>query len=105
MEERIERIRRMEDILRRGEETAARLDEALTAYEALRGELRDLDAYYGGPDWRADLAADEAGELPAELRRGVLSEDGIYDLLTDLGALKARMRAASKDRIEGAERP
>lgn len=105
MEERIERIRRMEDILRRGKEMAARLDEALSAYETLRSDLWVLDAYYGSPDWRADLAADEAGELPAELRRGVLSEDGIYDLLTDLRALKARMRAAVGDRTEGAERP
>lgn len=96
MEERIERIRRMEDILRRGEDMARRLDAALTEYEALRPELRDLDAYYGGPDWRDDLAADEAGELPAELRRGVLSEDGAYDLMTDLRALEQRMRAAAE---------
>ncbi len=96
MEERIERIRRMEDILRRGEEMAARLDEALTAYEAMRPELQALDAYYGSFDWRADLAADEAGELPAELRRGVLSEDEAYDLLTGLRSLEERMRTASE---------
>lgn len=42
-----------------------------------------LEAYYTGKDWRADYELDEAGLLPAGLKRGVLSEDGIYDLLSD----------------------
>ena len=32
--------------------------------------------------------ADEEGKLPMDLKRGVLSEDGIYDLLTDYQRLK-----------------
>jgi hypothetical protein len=43
--------------------------------------LKVLSDYYTSPAWRRDLAADEAGLLPKELIRGVLSEDGIYDLL------------------------
>lgn len=31
--------------------------------------------------WKADFEADEAGEIPDEVKRGVLSEDGLYDLL------------------------
>ena len=30
-----------------------------------------------------DFAADEAGNLPPDLKRGVLSEDGIWNLLSD----------------------
>lgn len=43
--------------------------------------LRALDAYYTGPDWKRDFADDAAGYLPKSLRRGVLSEDGIYNVL------------------------
>ena len=43
--------------------------------------LKSLSDYYGSPEWKRDFAADEAGLLPKELKRGVLSEDGIYDLL------------------------
>ena len=48
--------------------------------------LRQLAAYYGSPAWKRDFAADEAGLLPKDLRRGVLSEDGIDHLLERFGA-------------------
>ena len=48
---------------------------------ALEEAVAALEAYYGSPVWKEDFAADEAGLLPAGLRRGVLSEDGIYNLL------------------------
>jgi len=45
--------------------------------------LSTLEAYYTSPAWRTDFEADEAGLLPSDLKRGVLSEDGIYNLLED----------------------
>ena len=45
------------------------------------GVLAELEKYYTSDAWKRDFAADEAGLLPMELKRGVLSEDGIYDLL------------------------
>ena len=50
--------------------------------EALRADLAALRDYYEGPLWRADYAADEAGLLPRTLRRGVLSQDALYELLS-----------------------
>ena len=47
----------------------------------IRKKLRLLDAYYTSGDWREDYEADERGELPPELKRGVLSQDALYDLL------------------------
>lgn len=41
-----------------------------------------LRRYYESAKWRADFAADEAGLLPNSLKRGVLSEDGIYNFLS-----------------------
>jgi len=54
---------------------------AVSAAEKAADLLRELETYYTGPQWKKDFAADEAGQLPAGLKRGVLSEDGIYNLL------------------------
>ncbi len=64
------------------------LDEALDLLnKGNRDERLDelagrLEAYYTGPLWMKDYRDDEAGLLPKDLKKGVLSEDGIYDLLT-----------------------
>ena len=44
---------------------------------------RLLTEYYFGPQWRQDFEADEAGLLPPGLKRGVLAEDTLYNLLTE----------------------
>ena len=67
--------------VRRITEMEARLDRVEAWLEDpvgdVSGDVHILDAYYHGPLWRSDLEADEAGRLPADLPRGVLSEDGI----------------------------
>jgi len=45
--------------------------------------LAELEKYYTSDAWKRDFAADEAGLLPKELKRGVLSEDGIYSMLEE----------------------
>lgn len=50
----------------------------------LQALLGQLLRYYEGEQWRRDYALDEAGLLPATLKRGVLSEDGVYNALTEL---------------------
>ena len=50
-------------------------------YESVLPDLKELEAYYTSPEWQEDYAADEAGLLPEGLKRGVLSQDGISDLL------------------------
>ena len=55
--------------------------------DRLRVLLRELETYYTGEDWKQDFADDEAGLLPSDLKRGVLSEDGLYDLLEEYGQL------------------
>ena len=52
---------------------------------ALKRKTAALSAYYGSDKWKTDFAADEAGLLPKDLKRGVLSEDGLYDLLEAYG--------------------
>ena len=38
-----------------------------------------------------DVEADEAGKLPKDLKRGVLSEDGLFDLLDEERLVFVRM--------------
>ena len=45
--------------------------------------LKALSDYYSSDAWKRDFAADEAGLLPKDMKRGVLSEDGIYNLLEE----------------------
>lgn len=71
----------------------SRLEAALDGYDAARMELDALAAYYESPDWLSDYEADERGELPADLPRGVLSQDAVWDLLTARDALCKRMAA------------
>ena len=73
----IERVRRMEeifDILTAGIQTEPPfIDENL---------LTTLVEYYDNGEWMHDYELDEAGLFPSDLKRGVLSEDGVYNLLS-----------------------
>ena len=59
------------------------LDDFPPSLATLRSAISILEAYYTSPAWRADFEADEAGLLPPDLKRGVLSEDGIYNLMEE----------------------
>ena len=89
---RIERITQMESLFDKSEEVVKRLEAALKDFAALEHDIAKLEAYYNSPQWRKDFEADEAGKLPQDLKRGVLSEDGIYDLLSDYQCLKDQIR-------------
>jgi len=86
-----ERIRQMELRLDQASAAVMELSAALDKYEAAQEAISILDEYYGSDEWKQDFADDEAGLLPADLKRGVLSEDGIWNLLTDSRELNIRM--------------
>ena len=74
------------DAVERIQEMEARMDAvraALCAVEAAREPLRVLTEYYESGQWLRDYELDETGALPRDLKRGVLSEDGLYDLIGD----------------------
>ena len=89
--EQIARIRLMERRLNQALAAVKRLDSALEKYEAAQEAIAALSEYYGSDLWKQDFAADEAGLLPEGLKRGVLSEDGIWNLLTDCKELDRRL--------------
>ena len=68
------------DIIERITHMEALFDRALSE-RVIPAELRD---YYTGGQWLEDYEAEERGELPADLKRGVLSQDGLWNLLEEL---------------------
>lgn len=81
--DRIERIKYMEQIV------DATLD-AIDIFENnsqplidMQPKVKELEEYYTGGLWMEDYASDERGEIPRNLKRGVLSEDCVYNLLHD----------------------
>ena len=86
------RIRLMERHLNRATAAVKRLEAAFDKWEDAQEAIAALEEYYGSDLWKQDLADDEAGRLPADLKRGVLSEDGIWNLLTDARDLTARLK-------------
>ena len=88
---RIERITEMERCRDASRAAVDRLAEAFDAYEAVQKDYIKLSEYYGSAKWNDDYDADAAGKLPAGLKRGVLSEDEVYDLITDNHELAVRM--------------
>ena len=80
-ETQIARVKRMEETLDKSSEAVLDLKQALERYAALADEIRELERYYSGGQWQKDFADDEAGKLPKDLKRGVLSEDALYDFL------------------------
>ena len=85
---RIDRITHMESLFDKSEEVIKRLETALEDFANLELDIAELEAYYTSPQWRKDFEADEAGKLPKDLKRGVLSEDGVWNLLGDYQRLK-----------------
>ena len=84
----------MEEMIKRIEQMEAIFDHLLltekTDPEKFRTDpetIRMMDTllrYYEGGVWLEDYKADEEGLIPKEIKRGVLSEDGIYNLISSI---------------------
>lgn len=75
------RVREMEDRYDELARVLAGLDEAVSEFKDYKTDLMALKEYMESGQWKKDYEADEAGLIPKDMKRGVLSEDGLYDLL------------------------
>ena len=76
LEEAIRRIQRMEEIF------------DTVQVDPDHPSLGELVRYYEGGQWLRDYELDEQGLLPRELKRGVLAQDTLFDLLADFDSQK-----------------
>lgn len=88
----IERIQYYEKILDEANKAVSDLSKAIEQYEIVKEKIVELEAYYESNTWRRDYEDDESGKLPADLKRGVLSQDAVYDMLTKYDILSAELR-------------
>ena len=72
----IDRVTRMENILDELAAVVAKSAQAMDELENHVEKLNTIKKYYES-QYMKDWSADERGELPKDLKRGVLSEDGI----------------------------
>ena len=70
-----------------------KLTEQLDRMEALKTPMTALFAYYGSEDWFAD----REGELPENVKAGVLSEDLVYDQVAAIHSAAIRMLELAAD--------
>lgn len=87
----IERIKNMEEKFNKSQNAIKELNKALKEYTKAQESIRELAAYYSSIEWKKDFQDDEKGKLPKDLKRGVLSEDGIYNLLDDNIEMQKRL--------------
>lgn len=88
----VRRIRHFEVILDHAEAWLTLYQTVVEQLEKMMPEIDELAGYYESDDWKKDFADDEAGLLPANLKRGVLSEDAVYDLLEKIEKIKSRSK-------------
>lgn len=97
---RIDRIKEMEEAYELSESATNQLEQAIANYEDIERKFLKLQSYYGSVQWLKDYEADEAGKLPRNLKREVLSEDGVYDLLTKHRQLMVRLLKIATNTFE-----
>lgn len=78
----IVRVGRWEQVYDRLREAAKQDPASVHQDDTLRELLQQLTEYYEGGQWLEDYRQDARGMLPPTMKRGVLSQDGIYDLLS-----------------------
>ena len=71
----------MESILDKATHKMDALEKMISEYEDFQSEIKKLEAYDTSQQWKDDYAMDEVGSFPQKLKRGVLSQDGIWNML------------------------
>ena len=88
------------DVIARIQQMEQYMDEVSEAWRTKPNKIKDdsvlckkiriLTDYMDSGQWLADYEADERGELPKDLKRGVLSQDGLYNLICEIEELQRK---------------
>lgn len=78
-----EHITKMEHILDSQQEMLNKLDELITWMDTHQQDYKELTEYYYSAQREQDLQDEKEGKVPRDLKRGVLDEDSIYDMMGD----------------------
>ena len=78
-----EHIEQMEERMTQQEDLVRQAEKILGDIESKLNEYRVLKEYYYSEQRCHDLDDDEKRLIPDDIKRGVLSEDGLYNLFLD----------------------
>ena len=87
----IERIKAMEEHLDKASQAVKALSEALDLYTEAMESIETIDDYLVSDEWQQDFNDSEAGKLPKDLKCGVLSADGIWNVVDSSRELNCQM--------------
>jgi hypothetical protein len=87
----IERIKTMEEHLNKASQAVKALSDALDLYAEAMESIETIDDYLVSDEWQQDFNDSEAGRLPKDLKCGVLSEDGIWNVIDTSRELNCQM--------------
>ena len=80
----ISRITKMEKIFDDLNFSFEKSKEEFYKNKNLQKKLKSLTNYYESGKWLKDYQLDEQNLLPKTLKRGILSQDGIYNFLSEV---------------------
>lgn len=86
--ERITRIEALEAAYDRVKSVIDTLENALQDMGDIDEDIDTLVQYEESGLWLADYEADERGELPGDLKRGILAQDALYDLFDRISSIQ-----------------
>lgn len=80
----INRIKQMESYFNILQKAVSKDKDAIEKDDVLKEYMQVLIHYYESTEWKNDYKFDEKGFLPADLKRGILSEDGFWNFLCEV---------------------
>ncbi|MBQ7862982.1 MAG: DUF4298 domain-containing protein [Lachnospiraceae bacterium] len=80
----VSRVQQMEQYMNEVAEALRNAPNKLKNSVELCKKIAALTDYMDSGQWLSDYEADERGELPKDLKRGVLSQDGLYNLICEI---------------------
>ena len=89
-DERVERVKKMEELLDKVTPKVKAFEQSLTNLNSAFDDIKILNEYYK-KEWKEDYEADEQGKIPKDLKRGVLSQDTLFDLLGKINEFEQDM--------------
>lgn len=91
----IKRIEENEEKLDKLREIVNTLENSLIEFEEAQSSFKELNEYYGSEEWFSDKEAFEKDKIE-KIKAGVLSEDAVWNLITDVRDLVEKMQDISK---------
>lgn len=97
---RIKKIEEMEKILDEHSLKLSRLRYALDEFVNSEHQYEKLKDYYTSEEYLHDMESFDSGELPGDLKCGVLSQDAVFDLIGDNFNIAIEMLEIATDVIK-----